>query len=63
MQANDQHKEKLLGKFERRIIRTSPEEVTHQADVTKHRPDKKMEKENPPDNLGEPLNYIKKIKQ
>ena len=35
------------------MIRTSPEEVT-QADFAKHRPDKKMVKENRTDNLGEP---------
>ena len=40
MQANDQNKEKLLDKFERLMIPTSPEEVT-QADFVKHRPDKK----------------------
>ena len=53
MQANDQNKEKLLGKFERLMIRTRPEEMT-QADFANRRPDKKMEKENRIDNLKEP---------
>ena len=45
VQANDGNKEKLLDKFERLMIRTSPEEVT-QADFAKQRPDKKIEKIN-----------------
>ena len=43
------------------MICTSPEEVT-QADFAKHRPDKKMEKENRTDNLGEPPELHRKDK-
>ena len=53
MQANDANKEKLLNKFKRLMIHTNPEEVT-QADFAKHRPDKKMVKDNRTENLGEP---------
>ena len=62
VQANDGNKEKLLDKFERLMIRTSPEEVT-QADFAKHRPDKKMVKEIVLTIWESPLNYIEKINQ
>ena len=53
VQANDANKEKLLNKFERLMIHTNPEEVT-QVEFAKHRPDKKIVKENHTENLGEP---------
>ena len=53
--------EKLLDIFERLMIRTSPEEVT-QVDFAKHRPDKKMVKENGTDNLEEPPELHRKDK-
>ena len=71
MQANDQNKEKLLGKSERPMIRTRPEEVT-QSDFANQIQDKKMEKENRIDNLREPpelhrkdksVNYNRDLKQ
>ena len=61
VQANDGNKEKLLDKFERLMIRTSPEEVT-QADFAKHKPGKKMVKENRTDILGEPPELHRKDK-
>ena len=50
-----------MGKSERPMIRTRPEEVI-QSDFANQRLDKKMEKENRIDNLREPLELHRKDK-